>query len=807
MKKTFISFLFIALIASCTATKKTVAPPPPKDASPVAEKKSKEKSYSDIITNKATTDDGLFKVHKVEDKFYYEIPANLLGKDILWITRISQIPTDLSPYINAGSKTNEQVVRWELKDKQILLKSISFNNVAGDTLPIAISVNNNNLQPIIASFKVELSATDSTGILIQVNDIFEDDIPAFSGLSPNLRKQYKVSKLDKSRSFIDKISSFPTNIEAKHTMTFVASEPPSNSRSQSITMQMNQSMILLPEEKMVSRLNDYRVGWFTTSKIDYSSEELKSDKKTYLRKWKLVPKDKAAYLRGELVEPEKPIVYYLDPATPDKFKPYFKQGIEDWQVAFEKAGFKNAIIAKYAPTPEEDPDFSPEDARYSVVRYVASTTRNAVGPSVSDPRTGEIIESDIIWYHNHLRSYRNRYLIETGAANPVARTLDIPTEEIGEMMRRVICHEVGHALGLPHNMKASSAYPTDSLRSGAFTQKYGIATTIMDYARFNYVAQPGDEGIRFVRQLGPYDEYSIEFGYRWYPNVNKPEDEKSKLDAFVSAHSENPLYQFGGGYPDFDPASQTESVGDNAMKASSYGINNLKIVASNLVNWTSKNGEDYEDLEEIYGELLGIWNRYLGHVAPNLGGVNETRRVHGQGGDIVYTPVAMNTQREAMAWMINNAFTTPNWLIQPSITQKITYAGTTDKIIGIQNRQLGSLLDLDRLKRLSENEFINANQATYTLSQAMSDLNKGIWSDVYAKDKSDVMKRALQRNHLSKLGDLIKSPKATNSDIPASSRASLLGIKAKLVKVSKKDTNYNHYLDCISRIELILEED
>jgi hypothetical protein len=277
---------------------------------------------------------------------------------------------------------------------------------------------------------------------------------------------------------------------------------------------------------MKIRNYDHRVGWFTVNKVDYSSDALKSDSFRLIRRWRLEPKNEEAYSRGELVEPKKQIVYYLDPATPKKWRPYFIKGIEDWNSVFEKAGFKNTIVAKNPPSKEEDPNFSPEDIRYSTVRYVASETRNATGPSVSDPRTGEILESDIIWYHNHLRSYRNRYLLETGAANPLARTLETPEKEIGEMMRRVISHEIGHALGLPHNMKASSAYPVDSLRSGEFTQKMGIATTIMDYARYNYVAQPGDENIRFVRQLGPYDDYSIEWGYRYYPGKSVEEEQE-----------------------------------------------------------------------------------------------------------------------------------------------------------------------------------------------------------------------------------------------------------------------------------------
>ena len=330
-----------------------------------------------------------------------------------------------------------------------------------------------------------------------------NDSPGFNIISSRLKDDYKIGSVDKKRSSLDSSKSFPNNTEIIATLTFNTNKPPRQNRTKTFSFQVNHSIILLPEDKMKIRYHDHRVGWFTVNKIDYSSTALKSDSYKLIRRWRLEPKDKTAYQRGELVEPKKQIIYYLDPATPIKWRPYFKKGIEEWNSVFEKAGFKNAILAKEPPSKEEDPDFSPEDIRYSTVRYVASTTRNAVGPSVSDPRTGEILESDIIWYHNHLRSYRNRYLLETGAANPSARTLNTPEKEIGEMMRMVIAHEIGHALGLPHNMKASSAYPVDSLRSGDFTKKMGIATTIMDYARYNYIAQPGDENIRFIRQLGP----------------------------------------------------------------------------------------------------------------------------------------------------------------------------------------------------------------------------------------------------------------------------------------------------------------
>ena len=500
-----------------------------------------------------------------------------------------------------------------------------------------------------------------------------------------------------------------------------------------------------------------------------------------LRRWRLVPKDIEAYKRGELVEPVKPIVYYLDPATPIKWRPYFKQGIEDWNKAFEEAGFKNAIIAKDPPTKEEDPEFSPEDVRYSVVRYVASTTRNAVGPSVIDPRTGEIIESDIIWYHNHLRSYRNRFMIEAGAQNPAARTLETPEKEIGEMMRMVIAHEVGHALGLPHNMKASSAYPTDSLRSASFTQKYGLTPSIMDYARVNYVAQPGDDGVRYIRMMGPYDKYAINWGYRYLPEAENANAEKQTLDAWILEKAGDPIYEFGGGYDGVDPQSQRESLGKDQIKASEYGLANLKKVVPNLIEWTATNGKGYDDLEEVYGELINLWRGYTYHVITNVGGVYETRKTSDQDG-IVYTPVPKDIQKNALKFLNQNAFNTPEWLLNTDILNRIEASGAIERIQNLQTRSLKYLLDEDRIKRMISNEQMNSQDA-YTAVNMMDDLRKGIFSELYAGKEVDAYRRNLQRSFIDEAAGYVQKLKSQEdqkilkSDIIALMRGEMQAIK------------------------------
>ena len=648
----------------------------------------------DSLTFKMSKQEGLITTYQKESKVFFEISKELLDQDLLMVTRFVRLPANYQAYLNAGSKTSQQLIHFKKKGSQILLTQESYVNIADQKDPISLSVALNNFPPILAVFKIKNIENDR--YLIDVSSYFNDDSPGFNIIRKGLKKEYGIGNPDGKRSYIDTLKSFPKNTEIRHTLTYKATSAPRSNPTSTLSFQINHSIIALPENPMQIRYADERVGWFSLKKYNYSSEALKSDRIEIIRRWRLEPSDKEAYDNGELVSPIKPIIYYLDPATPMKWRPYFKQGVEDWAAVFEKAGFKNAIIAKDPPSKEEDPQFSPEDIRYSTIRYVATTTRNATGPSVSDPRSGEIIESDIIWYHNHLRSYRNRYLLETGAANPKARTLDTPEKEIGEMMRRVISHEVGHALGLPHNMKASSAYPIDSLRSGSFTQKMGIATTIMDYARFNYVAQPGDENIRFVRQLGPYDDYAIEWGYRYFSNQT-PESEKVILNEVVDQKSMNPLYMFGSGGN--DPDTQTENIGDDPIKASEYGLKNLKVVAENLENWTTTEGQSYEDLNELYNELISVYRRYIYHVIRMVGGVNETLLNKGQD-NIPYKNVDCEEQRLALSFLDVHLWTTQNWLMQKSLISKIKEEGVLKLLQNLQLSALNRILSVENLNRI-----------------------------------------------------------------------------------------------------------
>lgn len=815
-------FLFLSLILGfgvtfngCTGPKEVSTNNAASQKRP-SPKKGGIKAFSEVIKSSAVTDEGVITIYEQDDKYYFEISNELLNRDFLMVSRVAGVPSGYSGFNSAGSKSAEQVISFYREKDKILMRKRSFEAIADEELPVYKSVRANNFEPVLFAFDIEALSNDSSGVVIDVTDLFSTDVEAISGLPQFLRKRYQVRRLDGKRSFIQSIRSFPQNVEVRQIMTYISANPPSDNNAQTLSMEVNQSIVLLPEEPMQKRFADHRVGWFTIRQIDFGSEEQKAAQKQYIRRWRLEPKDPAAYFRGELVEPVKPIVYYLDPATPEKYRSYIIKGIEDWNEAFEEAGFKNVVIAKLPPTPEEYPDWSPEDIRYSTVRWVASTVRNAVGPSVSDPRSGEIIESDIVWYHNHMRSYRNRLMIETGAANPEARSLILADDLIGETMRRVISHEVGHALGLPHNMQSSSAYPVDSLRSGSFTQKYGIATTIMEYARQNYIAQPGDEGIRFIRQIGPYDKYSINWGYRVIPDVQTPEDEKHILDQWIEEKADDPVYRFASS-TGYDPSSQTEDLGDDPVKASTYGLMNLKRVVPNLIEWTSTPGENYSDLQEIYGELVFQWRRYARHVTTNIGGVYQQRKASDQPGP-AYEPVSKKDQERAMEFLNEHAFTTPEWLLDQDILSRIEHAGALERIKGLQSNILNGVLNPGVIVRLVEQNEMDPRNS-YNLYSMLKDLRTGIWSEVYENRSIDAFRRNLQREYLSTIhthfntdtfGGGFFGPRIDikDSDIRPALRFELNQLKKDLTAASRSisdPASLAHVRDSIKRIDMILD--
>lgn len=744
---------------------------------PPAEKKEAGgiQPYDKVITVKAVSDDGLFKVHKVEDKYFYEIPDSLLEREMLMVTRIARTATNIG---YGGENVSNQVLRWQKKDKKVLLRIVSYNNIADEESPMALSVRNSNFEPILQTFDIKAFGKDSS-VVIEVNAFFTKDVPAI-GFDDARRKQYKVTTLDESRSFIDYLKSFPINVEARHVLTYKAGEAPSNANVGSITLEMNNSMILLPKKAMMPRLQDDRVGFFSQSQVDYGQDAQKAVRTSYIRRWRLEPKDLEAYKRGELVEPKKQIVYYIDPATPEKWKPYLKQGVEDWNKAFERAGFKNAITAKDAPTKEQDPDWSPEDARYSVIRYFASDIQNAYGPHVADPRSGEILESDIGWYHNVMNLLRNWFFIQTAAINPDARGVKFKDEVMGRLIRFVSSHEVGHTLGLPHNFGSSFAYPVDSLRSASFTSRSGTAPSIMDYARFNYIAQPEDKGVSLMPDVGEYDKYAVMWGYKYLPDTKTPEEEKAILNKWITDRANNPVYFYGRqtGNP-MDPRAQSEDLGNDAMKASTYGVANLKRIVPNLIEWTKEDGKDYEDLSELYGQVLGQWNRYNGHVRANIGGVYDTPKSYEQAGN-VFVPVPKDVQKKAMAYLQKETFATPTWMLDQNILKKIENAGSLERVRGAQVGTLNNLLDPGRLARLIEAEAALGN-TTYTPLEMLADLRNGIWSELAAGKTIDAYRRNLQRAHIERLEFLMKEEPAP---VPANIRAFVGGTP---IDVSQSD--------------------
>ena len=798
--------LLLALLPGATALQVPEQAEPPtvsldtiSTADPGEEGEEGMRPYRDVIPEDAESDGGILTVHRVDGDYFFEIPNAVLGREFLLQTRITKAPTGTA---YGGQRESMATVRWERRDERLLLRLVGHRNVAPDTLPIFEAVRASNFEPILFAFDVETMPADSSALVIEVTDFFRADTPVI-GLRPNRRESFGVRSFVRDRSFIESMRSFPENVEVRRTVTFGAGDTPAQDVGGALSFELGHSLLVLPEEPMAPREHDERVGYFSVRQNDFGSPEQRVAERTFIRRWRLVPSDPAAYLRGELVEPVRPIVFHIDPATPDEWRPYLKAGVEDWAEAFEQAGFSDAIVARDAPAPAADPEFDPADARYSMIRYLASGVENAMGPSFFDPRSGEILGSHIQWHHNVMNLVRNWYFVQTAAANPAARSIDLEPEVMGALLRYVSAHEVGHALGLPHNMKGHSAVPVEALRT-RWVCENGTSTSIMDYARFNYVAQPGDDTC-FIPRIGEYDRWAIEWGYRWFPETTGPEERRKILREWIAERGDDPRYRFGDPSTS-DPGATSEALGDDPVRASELGVANLKRILPELLEWTHEPGEDYGQLRELYGEVLDQWQRYVRHVTLAVGGVEWTRRAQGEEG-LPFAPVGRGRQRAAMGYLDRHVFRTPGWMIDPEILYRIEDSGIQDRIRSLQVSALSGVLTVNRMKRLSEQAALGG-PAAYSLGEMLADLRRAVWREFEEAGPVDPYRRNLQRGYIDEVEELLGSEAALATDIAPLLRGELRAIReaARAVARAPADPMTElHAEDVAARIGEILD--
>ncbi|HEX8386550.1 MAG TPA: zinc-dependent metalloprotease, partial [Rubricoccaceae bacterium] len=723
----------------CTALRgRADAPAPARPAAREGSRDARPKPYAEVVTDTMATDDGLFTVHLSESglRLLAEIPDSLFGREMLVVSRVARTAEGVG---YGGEQVGEQAVRWERVGNFVQLRTVRYASVAADSLPIYRAVRDAQFEPVVARVPVAAVRPDSGGVVVDLTDLFTGDTPVF-GLPPEVREEYKVRRLDPSRSYLSRASSYPRNVEVRSVLTYEAGAPPTGAETGTLSVEMAHSIVLLPDTPMRARRTDPRVGFFAIGQTDYGLDAQRAEVRRYATRWRLVPRDTAAYLRGELVEPVTPITYYIDPATPVQWRQALKDGVADWNVAFEAAGFRNAIRALDAPV--DDPDWSPEDARYSVIRYFPSDIENAYGPHVSDPRSGEILESDIGWYHNVMNLLRNWFFVQTAATNPAARGVRFRDDVMGPLVRFVSAHEVGHTLGLPHNFGSSAAYPVDSLRSPTFTATHGTAPSIMDYARFNYVAQPGDGVTQLYPQVGEYDKWAIEWGYRWFPDTMTDDEIRAHLQAMATERAGDPAMRYGSQTGDpVDPRAQSEDLGSDGVEASRLGLANLKRIVPNLVEWTSLPNEDYATLAEIYGQVVGQWGRYLGHVSRIVGGVEGTPRLAAQA-EPVYVPVSAERQRAAVGFLVDEAFTRPDWLLDTRVLSRVEAVGAADRVARLQETALGRLLEPARLGRMLEAAWLTPERA-YPADEMLMAVREGLWRETETGAPIDASRRAL----------------------------------------------------------------
>ncbi|MCI0436292.1 MAG: zinc-dependent metalloprotease [Gemmatimonadetes bacterium] len=692
--------------------------------------------YNRVITPEARTVAGLFKAHRIGDRLYFEIPRAELDREMIVVTRT----------VSGGSGTAVSpgganlFVQFERDGNRIRLRRNTYQVAADSEQSIARAVDAIRYGPIIASFNVESWGPDSSAV-IEVTRLFTTNITEFA----------VVNAPQADRSYVERVAAYPenVNVEATQTGTQAPQTGPvqpgggAGARPQTVTLRVSWSFLRLSEIPMMPRLHDKRVGYINSTFIDYSRPEHEATERRFIHRFRLEKQNPQAAVS----DPVEPIVFWIDPATPDWLVPWVRRGVEAWRPAFDGAGFSNAITARTAPTPEEDPDWSMHDARHSMIYWRPSTIANATGGQTVDPRSGQILKAEVNMYHNVMSLLRDWYFTQVGPLDARARKLPLPDSLMGRLVEYVVAHEVGHAIGYPHNMKASAMYPADSVRSASFLRRMGgHVATLMDYSRFNYVAQPEDNipPALLIPDVGPYDRFVVMWGHRPIPGARSPDDERPTLDQWARMQDTIPWFRFTTDDSPNDPFNLTEAVGDqDAVKSSTLGLRNLQRVMDMMLDAAEKPGEDYTLLEGLYDNAVSQWGRYNSHVAAIVGSA-ETQEKYGTGPR--FTPTSRARQQEALRYLSEHAFRVPDWLLADDILRRIEAEGVVNRVRSAQSGVVNSVLGAARLNRLVEYEALSPAGTTYTIADLIGDLESGIWSELTAsRVRIDVFRRNLQR--------------------------------------------------------------